>query len=410
MFFFNRSGQNPYPLLWMLEVSESHAEVRLPYLCNFSDANQLMFDNIFGMFYIAIYQLYHNEKMKGAVMRLVGLFVAFWSVFVSLGSSAVYANIHDYNNVTPEEILSIAEAKKDIYFGMLGFNYLVKYPDEAASDSGLELDYPFRIYSMNSLEILKYKTGDNFASMLLPTVEWLVPMSRSEKSRFCISVGYMNGEWQAVGIGMGDFGERLKKNIPPEYMPGKNGSKYVRIESISVDFIAVQDGDEIKLMSIPIDNYPEDDYMFPPDKKDSRGLYSVADVMPNLAASVRQSLGIYPLIRINGMGYMGSYSTDSQQNISVTLSLADMWDNTANADWWVALERDGQRYYLNSSMKWVADQVTIAQMPLQNIVGFPIYSGTLPVGTYKLYFGVDLTQDGVVNEPLFWDMATIIVK
>jgi hypothetical protein len=66
-------------------------------------------------------------------------------------------------------------------------------------------------------------------------------------------------------------------------------------------------------------------------------------------------------------------------------------------------------YCLNQNGNWTTTPSVWSQEPLTDKY-YTIYSGALPVGTWTIYFGVDLTQNGVLDDPLYYDYSTIVVQ
>ncbi len=69
----------------------------------------------------------------------------------------------------------------------------------------------------------------------------------------------------------------------------------------------------------------------------------------------------------------------------------------------------GVYLYLNQSGNWTTISSTWSQSDLVERYSV-IFSGRLGTGQYTLYFGVDLTPDGVVNDPMYYDYINIVVQ
>ena len=79
------------------------------------------------------------------------------------------------------------------------------------------------------------------------------------------------------------------------------------------------------------------------------------------------------------------------------------------ADWWVMGYFSGVYLYLRGNGTWTTTPSTWAGWNLMDIYS-SIFSGTLRVGTYTIYFEVDLTPDGVMNDPMYYDYINIVVQ
>jgi hypothetical protein len=117
-----------------------------------------------------------------------------------------------------------------------------------------------------------------------------------------------------------------------------------------------------------------------------------------------------PYIKVNGYDVSGPYYAASGQILTVTANL-NAGAYTDAADWWVAGSFNGQIFYQNSGGNWVSVSPPPPryQGTLQNISNFPIFSGTLSAGTYIIYFGVDLMQNGVIDDSSAYAAVLYIV-
>ncbi len=236
-------------------------------------------------------------------------YVSVFYVIVSLFAVCVFSTpTFSSDEITPDEVLRIADQEKERFFGLIGIEYIKKYGDsmsvqvsskvdypdlntlavkEGKRKASLKLDQPFLIHTINSDDVMNYRDGDDLSSILKPTNEWIVPLNINGKANAYISVGFMDGKWQAVGISMGDFAENLKKSVPPESMPGKGG-RYVKIYPAYIDFVAVEDSGETKMMPL------HSDHVFSSIEKlkDSKGHYRASDIMPKIADSVRAAIAM----------------------------------------------------------------------------------------------------------------------
>jgi hypothetical protein len=116
-----------------------------------------------------------------------------------------------------------------------------------------------------------------------------------------------------------------------------------------------------------------------------------------------------PDIKVNGSdGSYGIYYASPLTNLSITVNLTDGLYAGTQADWWVMGYFPGVYLYLNQSGNWTTIPSTWSQSDLVDRSSV-IFSGTLGIGQYTIYFGVDLTRDGVMNDPMYYDYITIVV-
>jgi hypothetical protein len=114
-----------------------------------------------------------------------------------------------------------------------------------------------------------------------------------------------------------------------------------------------------------------------------------------------------PDIKVNG--YDGTYYASTSTYLNMTVSLTDGIYAGTEADWWVMGYFSGVYVYLDQSGNWTTTPSTWSQSNLMDIYS-TIFSGTLGAGTYTIYFGVDLTRDGVIDDPMYYDYITIVVQ
>jgi hypothetical protein len=114
-----------------------------------------------------------------------------------------------------------------------------------------------------------------------------------------------------------------------------------------------------------------------------------------------------PDIKVNGSD--GTYYATASTYLNMTVRLTDGQYAGTQADWWVMGYFSGVYVYLDQSGNWTTTPSTWSQSNLMDIYS-TIFSGTLGAGTYTIYFGVDLTRDGVIDDPMYYDYITIVVQ
>ena len=65
--------------------------------------------------------------------------------------------------------------------------------------------------------------------------------------------------------------------------------------------------------------------------------------------------------------------------------------------------------YSLTSNAWSSGIKPLATFPLFSITPVEIYNGYLPVGDYDFYFGVDISPNGVLDSPLYYDFVQVHV-
>jgi hypothetical protein len=100
-------------------------------------------------------------------------------------------------------------------------------------------------------------------------------------------------------------------------------------------------------------------------------------------------------------------TVSASTNLNVQIELFPN-GNATSADWWVGYEQNGVFYYLTSTGA-VTTTVTPWRQGSLTTANQSVFSGKLAAGIYNLYFAVDLTQNGILDGNVYWDMITVQV-
>jgi len=134
-----------------------------------------------------------------------------------------------------------------------------------------------------------------------------------------------------------------------------------------------------------------------------------------------QAIAGDPVPDIKANGSDGTLEITSGDSLSISISL-DSGGMSAQADWWAAA-------YATSSSEWFYYDLHTSPASWQGLGSSlnsiqPSYQGnlfdlpplelvdtsSLPAGSYRIYFGVDLDMDGKLSEPVFYDMVEVTVN
>jgi hypothetical protein len=113
-----------------------------------------------------------------------------------------------------------------------------------------------------------------------------------------------------------------------------------------------------------------------------------------------------PDIKANGQD--GQVTVANGTKVSITASLAPGNENGKIADWWLAYSSPAGWYSLNSN-GWTPGINLLVQYPLFSISAVEIYSASLSVGDYAFYFLVDMSPNGIVDSPFYYDFVQVHV-
>ena len=94
--------------------------------------------------------------------------------------------------------------------------------------------------------------------------------------------------------------------------------------------------------------------------------------------------------------------------VSVTAALDPGSLSGQNADWWIAASTPWGLYSLIPS-GWSPGINMLMQYPLLKIEPVEVFNGYLPVGDYTFYLAVDMSPDGILDEPLYYDGVQVHV-
>jgi hypothetical protein len=114
------------------------------------------------------------------------------------------------------------------------------------------------------------------------------------------------------------------------------------------------------------------------------------------ACCVKITPQITPDIMANGSDK--AITLDRNDVLKIEISLVS-FGRTNSADWWVLAETPfGWYHYKFSTGKWEKGKTVARQANLEQLDPMTVFNKSgLKVGTYKFYFGVDLTMDGSIT-------------
>jgi hypothetical protein len=142
---------------------------------------------------------------------------------------------------------------------------------------------------------------------------------------------------------------------------------------------------------------PYGDVVRAPDHQWTQTLRITGRTMPSVNISVNGMEG--PTINVTP-------STMLRVDVSLNPNGRSDW-----ADWWLGFELNGILYYFTPA-GGVTTTATLWRQAQLSVTNQNVFTSTLPVGNYVLYFAVDLTRNGVLEpvENLYWDSITVQVR
>lgn len=117
-----------------------------------------------------------------------------------------------------------------------------------------------------------------------------------------------------------------------------------------------------------------------------------------------------PDIKVNGMD--GNITVSGNSWVDVTISLNAGGFSGTSGDQWVLAYYDGYWFIYDSSGNWnsltTSNAIPMRQGAIANTGAESVLSGPFPPGTtMTFYYGVDLTEDGVYDNPVYVDSVTV---
>ena len=113
-----------------------------------------------------------------------------------------------------------------------------------------------------------------------------------------------------------------------------------------------------------------------------------------------------PSIQANGQN--GPVTVSTNTPVSITASLAPGDQNGQLADWWLILSTPWGPYSLTLN-GLISGIKPLVKSPLFNTNPVEILNGYLPAGDYTFYFAVDLSPNGLLDAPLYYDGVLVHV-
>lgn len=114
-----------------------------------------------------------------------------------------------------------------------------------------------------------------------------------------------------------------------------------------------------------------------------------------------------PKIRANGQA--GSITIPVGTPVSIQAGL-DPGNQSGNyADWWVVYSSPYGVYTL-TSYGWVPGVNPLMTYPVTDVPLVEIFNSNIAAGDYAFYFGVDMTPNGILDLPLFYDAVQVHVE
>ena len=117
---------------------------------------------------------------------------------------------------------------------------------------------------------------------------------------------------------------------------------------------------------------------------------------------------VVPVLDIKANSQDGPIRVTPDTPVSITASLAPGEQNGTFADWWLVFNSPWGLYSLTSN-GWDTGIKSLAAFPLFSIPPVEIFNGYLPAGDYAFYFGVDMSVNGILDLPLYYDFVQISV-
>lgn len=230
-----------------------------------------------------------------------------WILAFIIAATFTFPILCSASDMSPDKISAIAEKAKDRFVGAIAMQYLKQYgATEIASEQppmDLEdamnptssahnyikqhptvvLGKPFKVYSIDTSNIVNYSAGTDLASIVVPTTQWLVPVFIHNKPRAMLTVDDVDGVPQVININMRDMSETVDKATKMNITGGQN--KFLRIYALSCDFILTSSNGQNKVLPL---SYSVKKLGLDTSLADSSGLFGMAEVMQKLGQKIKE--------------------------------------------------------------------------------------------------------------------------
>jgi len=115
-----------------------------------------------------------------------------------------------------------------------------------------------------------------------------------------------------------------------------------------------------------------------------------------------------PTPSVTAFGKNGSIPVNPTTLVNISIGLNPGIFVNYPADWWILAFYNGMTYYFTTG-GWTVTPLPFSQKNLSTYnLTQGIFSGTIPAGTsISFYFGVDLSQNGTLNSPFYYDWVTL---
>jgi hypothetical protein len=123
-----------------------------------------------------------------------------------------------------------------------------------------------------------------------------------------------------------------------------------------------------------------------------------------------KEVGTVPDIKANGSD--GPLTIAPSDTLSLTVELAAGSNSGQNADWWVLGDTPFGWYRYNvPGDTWQPGMTVTHQGPLFDLSVFEVLNGSLPLGNYTFYFGVDTNMNGSIDMgQIYYDSVDVNIS
>ena len=133
------------------------------------------------------------------------------------------------------------------------------------------------------------------------------------------------------------------------------------------------------------------------------------------ANAAKQIPCVFPSVKVNNQ--TGTVNVNSAGNINLSVDLGVATANSVdNADYFVVFDYNGTFYWMNTSFQWTTTPTAAYQGALFDFRSIPLPSPSLPTGSLPsganvtIYFGVDATRNGVLDQPQRYTTVNVKIR
>jgi hypothetical protein len=235
-------------------------------------------------------------EVSGTVIAVLALLFVSLPAFAEEGivdtavpdQSVAILNQFGFSATLPDDVRKAAETGVYTYLESIPARDLQHYSFPPGSGfHGITLGAPYRVMTIHPQSLFNASGDEDIRTLLKPTGMWFFPILQDGEPRAILTVGLLDGQWQAVAVGRSGLAEQLHQ-MEERWSDDKGFVRIlVRIFQATSDVLIIVTDDVVQ--TVPFESarisLELDDI-----QKGAMEPYSTADIIQRLIVSVRDNL------------------------------------------------------------------------------------------------------------------------